>query len=49
MTNGTIMLLAALAGAMPLAGCPGGDGDKVLTEDEIEQFQSDPRWSGREE
>ncbi len=44
MTNGTIMRLAALAGAMLLAGClHGGGGGGTLSPEDIDEVRSDPR------
>ena len=45
MTNGTIMRLAALAGAMLLAGCLGGGGGGAgtLSAEDIEKVRSDSR------
>ena len=44
MTNGTIMRLAALAGAMLLAGClGGGGGGGTLSPEDVEKVRSDDR------
>ena len=43
MTNGTIMRLAALAGAMLLAGCLGGGGGGTLSPEDVEKVRSDDR------